>query len=68
MSIRNDADTLMVDFSNNNTGVTTPKDQFTNIGSSVFTLQRQSSGVFDSTDYNTNSYNRGFISFTYIPD
>ena len=33
-----------------------------------FQLQRTVGGVFDTTDFDATSFNRGFITFTYLPD
>ena len=32
------------------------------------TFGRVEDGSFDNTDFDSTSYNRGFITFTYIPD
>ena len=36
--------------------------------SSSFSLQRTVSGTFDNSNYDDNTINRGFITFTYLPD
>ena len=36
--------------------------------SSSFSLQRTASGTFDNSNYDDSTINRGFITFTYLPD
>lgn len=60
-SIRNDADTIVY---------TLPYDNGspTNITSTTFVLFNIVGGFFDSTSFDSTSYNRGFITFWYTPD
>ena len=38
------------------------------VNTSGIVLTRTVGGVFDTTDFDSTSYNRGFITFTYLPD
>lgn len=68
--IRNDADTKYHDTSypegnsQNQIGITS----FDPTNFNLERLQAASGGDFDSTDYDSTSYNRGWINFEYTPD
>jgi hypothetical protein len=65
-TIRNDADTLRYVFPSVTTTAGTEVDgfvQFTN--STQITLARRNSGTFDDTDYDSTSYNRGWVKIEY---
>lgn len=68
VTIRNDDDNEyykleMCDTSGNNTG-----GSIISIGSTVFNLARITGGFFDSTSFDSTSYNRGWVTFFYQPD
>ena len=63
ITIRNDADTTYYTLDRAD-GATT----ITNINSTDFNLARDTAGPFDTTDFDSTTYNRGFISFWYTSD
>ena len=66
VTIRNDADTeynSLGGATDAGAGAGTPS-----ITSTQFSLARDVSGFFDSTNYDSTSYNRGFITYWYTPD
>jgi hypothetical protein len=65
--IRNDADTVYYKLLGGYDGVTT-SGIFNGWNVSFFALATSTASVFDSASFNSTSYNRGWISFLYIPD
>lgn len=68
--IRNDADT---EYYTIDSGASSTGGGFVNVGIEKFTstdfhVFRVEDGSFDNTDFDSTSYNRGYITFTYIPD
>lgn len=55
--IRQNAGTLVVFHAQQNTAAA---------GATQITLSREAGGIFDNTNYDSTSYNRGFITITYI--
>ena len=62
--IRNDTDSAYTDLHYDNSAGTI--NQGIGIASGSMTLYRSTSGVFDNTDYDSTSYNRGWVTITYI--
>lgn len=63
--IRNDADTQYYDFTDIQGGTSTKPIEIT---STLFTIYRTSGGTFDGADFDSTSYNRGWITFWYQID
>ena len=57
--IRNDADTLSFAFTGSSVN-------FVSFDSTNINMSRATTGVFDTTDFDSTSYNRGFITIHYI--
>lgn len=64
-TIRNDADTSYYELVNSGSGV---QGGISEWDSTNIILQRVGGGLFDSTDFDSTSYNRGFVTFWYKPD
>ena len=65
-TIRNDDDTAYVHFLNSTTtGSPTGENRLSATASDI-SLRRQTNGVFDNSIYDATSYNRGWITITYI--
>ena len=64
VTIRTDGATFYRDFAaTNNSGT---GDHDIDIGATNVTLTREASGLFDSTNYNSTSFNRGWITIQYV--
>lgn len=64
-TVRNDADSSYYELVNSGSGV---EGGISGWNSTNIVLQRTGGGLFDSTDFDSTSYNRGFVSFWYKPD
>jgi hypothetical protein len=63
--IRNDADTNLVSLQKYNPTTGVSGGGFEEIDATNITLSRVASGFFDSSSYNSTSYNRGFLTIIY---
>ena len=68
ITIRHDNGVNLYDFASyRNSGLSTANDNMIRTNATEVTIQRETGGVFDNVDFNSTSFNRGWVTIQYIP-